>query len=188
MGIRQLTFEKGEELNIRECMKLPKNTSIETLQEYANKADAMIVKSGKSYFDVAARPEIYEAAEEFDLSSLTPIDQREMRRTEITPAFDESVENDPMAMLYQNTSQPEEEEYEEYERKTYYLRPNQIEALRLICFKQVKDVSEAVRDLLDAAIAAKGEEFGVDFLAEADKNLLAMPRKPKKRKKRKPRQ
>lgn len=183
MSIRQMSFDEGESLKIRECLKLPPNTSIEELKKHAENQEILIVKSGKSYFNVTAKPEIYDQAKEFDISSLTGIDKRDMQQTDATPAFPEKQDIDPMSMLYQNTSQTDEEEYEEYERKTYYLRLEQIEVLKILCFKENKDVSELVRELFDIAIEKKSEEHDYDFQAEAAQRLLTTPRKKKKRKK-----
>lgn len=175
MSIRQMSFEEGQELNIRECPKLqPKNTTIEELKKLSEDETIKIVKSGKSYFDVTARPEIFNAAhDDFKLDELTKIEQRDLRQTDVTPAFaEEKVDVDPMALLFQNTSRPEKEPAEPMKRATYYLRQDQLEALRLIRFKEVKDVSYVVRELLDIAIAEKSREHGTDFKEEAEQNLL----------------
>lgn len=178
-----MSFEEGQALNIRACPKLPpKNTTIEELKKLAADENIKIVKSGKSYFDVTTKPEIFEQAhDDFKLDELTKIDQRDLRQSEITPAFTESEDADPMAALFKNTSQEEEEQIEEYERKTYYLRPDQIVSLDHLRLLEGKDVSEMIRELIDIGIAEKSTARGVDFRAEAEKILLEQPRRPKKR-------
>lgn len=186
MSIRQMSFEEGQALNIRECQRIPsKNTTIDELKDYAVREDMLVVKSGTSYFDVTAKPEIFEAAHEFDIDSLTNMDRRDLKQTELEPAFssENNADADPMAALFRNTSQDEEEEYEEYERKTYYLRSVQVEALRLLCFHEHKDVSEMVRELLDTAITEYGKRHFEDIYAEAEKNLQNKPKKIRRKKK-----
>lgn len=187
MSIRQMSYEEGQALNIRECPKLqPKDTIVDELKKLSEDPNIKIVKSGKSYFDVTSKPEIFDAAhDDFKLEELTKIDQRDLRQTNVTPAFaEEPTDADPMSLLFKNTSQ-EDDEGEELERKTYYLRADQIEALRIISFKEHKDVSEAVRDFFDIAIATKSEQHGTNFRTEAEQNLLLNPRKSRKNKKRK---
>lgn len=181
-----MSFEEGQAVNIRECPKLPtKDTTIEELKKFAQDENFLIVKSGKSYFDVTKRPEIFEQAhDDFDIDLLTKIDQRELRQAEIMPAFNEPIDNDPMSLLFQNTSE-EEEVYEEYDRKTYYLRLDQVETIRQLCFKEHADVSEMIRELLDMAIAQKSEQHGYDYRAESERNLLTKPRKPKRKNRKK---
>ena len=187
MSIRQMLFEEGQELNIRECPKLqPRDTTVEALQKLMDDETVKIVKSGKSYYDVSSKPEIFDAArDDFSLESLTKVDQRDLRHSEMKPAFqDENTSNpDPMAALFQKTESDEEEPAEEYERKTYYLRLDQIEALKALRFKEDRDVSAIVRELFDIAIAQKSLEHNFDFRADAEQRLLANPRKPKKRSK-----
>lgn len=187
MSIRQMTFEEGQALNIRTCPKLPpKNTTAEELKKLMADESVKIVKSGKSYFDVATRPEIFEQArDDFKLEELTKIDQRDLRQADVTPAFAETDDTDPMAALFKNTSQEEEEQVEEYERKTYYLRLDQIVSLEHLCLLEGKDISEMIRELIDIGITDKSTARGVDFRAEAERILLEQPRKPKKRRIRK---
>ena len=77
MNIKQLKFDIGEELNIRECPKL-KTKSIDELQALVSEG-TMIVKCGRAYYDVSNRIDIYEheQAEELDISSLTSIDRKD---------------------------------------------------------------------------------------------------------------
>ena len=185
MSIRQMSFEEGQALNIQECPRLaPKDTTFEELENLVNDEKIFIVKSGKSYYDVTKRPEIFEQArDDFKLNSLTKMEQRDLRRTEMTPAFDEQAQADvdPMAMLFKNTTPQEEEDIEELERKTYYLRLDQIETLRTIVYKEHSDVSRVVRELLDIGIAQKSELHGFDFKTDSEQKILAQPRKPKRK-------
>lgn len=185
MSIRQMSFEEGQALNIQECPRLaPKDTTFEELEKLANDNIFLIVKSGKSYYDVTKKPEIFEQAhDDFNLGSLTKMDQRDLRRTELAPAFDEPIQpdTDPMALLFKNTTPQDEEGVDELERKTYYLRLDQIETLRTICFKEDKDVSQVVRELLDIGITQKSELHGFDFKTDSEQKILTKPRKPKRK-------
>lgn len=189
MSIRELSFDEGQSLNIRECPKLPPNqTTLNALKDYETRKDILIVKSGRSYHDVTSKPDIFNQARPFDLGSLTAIEQKELQQKEVTPAFSEDKDADPMAVLFKNTAQEEdEEEYEEYERKTYYLRLDHIESLRRLGFVEQRDVSDLVRELLDIGIASKSVEHNTDFRKEAEEHVLTQPRKPKKRKKKRAR-
>lgn len=185
MSIRQMSFEEGQALNIQECPRLaPKDTTFEELENLSNDQERLIVKSGKSYYDVTKKPEIFEQAhDDFSLNSLTKMDQRDLRRSEITPAFDEptQVDADPMSLLFQNTTPQEEAEIEELERKTYYLRLDQIETLRTLCYKENSDVSRIVRELLDIGIAQKSELHNFDFKTDSEQKILAQPRRPRRK-------
>ena len=187
MNIKQLKFDIGEELNIRECPKL-KTKSIDDLQALVSEGTT-IVKCGRAYYDVSNRIDIYEheQAEELDISSLTSIDRKDISSSPVMAAvFPEGIDeraDDPMAMLFQKTDVEEKKPEDEtlLPRKTYFIRNNQITAMNQLCVLEDRKISEMVRELIDIGLEAKKEEYSRDFLAEADMIQNAQKQKKSKR-------
>lgn len=179
MAIRQLPFEKGEEFEIRsKANRVPSDEVLEHIKEHLADEKTLIVKCGKSFWDVSAWPEIYEAGDEFRVEGLTSIDRKQMGRPEPPkPAFVENILQDPadnpLTALYHRTDEDEaEEEPEVLERKTYYLRAKDVEALTILCHETRTEVSAMVREIFVRGIASISEDIGYgDIYAEAEANL-----------------
>lgn len=179
MAIRQLLFDKGEEFDItNKATRIPSDKVLENMKNFLEDENTLIVKCGKSFWDVTAAPEIYEAGSEFRVEDLTSIDMKQMgKQTPPKPAFVENILQDPadnpLSALYHRTDEEEpEEEPEELERKTYYLRPKDIEALTILCHETRTEVSAMVREIFVRGIASIAEDIGYgDIYAEAEANL-----------------
>ena len=178
MAIRQLPYETGEELGIRQKgNRLPENEILENLEHNLQSEDSLIVKCGKSFWDVTFHPEIFEKGEEFIVESLTATDLKQMKKPKApTPAFKAPAQEEvnPMSILFHKTDEEEddEEETEILERKTYYLRPKDIEALTILCHETRVEVSAMVREIFERGInsIAAEMEYG-DVYAKAEENL-----------------
>lgn len=177
MAIKQLPYEAGEELGIRQKgNRIPENEILDNLEHILQSEDFHIVKCGKSFWDVTAHPEIFEKGEEFSVESLTATDLKQMQTPRVpaqafkTPAQEEI---NPMSILFHKTDEEEEqEEQEKLERKTYYLRPKDIEALTILCHETRVEVSAMVREIFERGInsIAAEMEYG-DVYAQAEENL-----------------
>ena len=178
MAIRQLPFDKGEEFEIRnKANRVPNDEIGENLKQYLEDEKRLFVKCGKSFWDVSAWPEIYEAGDEFRVEDLTSIDKKQMeKQTPPKPAFVDNILQEPaspLSALYHRTDDGETEgEPVQYDRKTYYLYPRQVEALRILCHETNMEVSAMVREIFERGIPSIAEEIGHDdIFAEADANL-----------------
>lgn len=178
MAIRQLPFDKGEAFEIRsKANRVPNDEIGENLKHYLEDEKRLIVKCGKSYWDVSAWPEIYEAGDEFRVEDLTSIDKKQMgKQAPPKPAFVDNILQEPaspLAALYHRTDVDEaEEEHVEYDRKTYYLFQRQVEALRILCHETNMEVSAMAREIFERGIPSIAEEIGHDdIFAEAEANL-----------------
>ena len=178
MAIRQLPFEKGEEFEIRgKANRVPSDEVLEHLKEHLEDEKTLIVKCGKSFWDVSAFPEIFEAGDEFREEGLTSIDLKQMEKKEPPkPAFVDNIlqePTNPLTALYHRTDEEEvEEEPQQWDRKTYYLYPRDVEALRILCHETNTEVSAMVREIFARGIPSIAEEIGHDDIyAEADHNL-----------------
>lgn len=176
MAIKQLPFEKGENFGIRQKgHRIPSEAVMENIKDNLVN-DTLIVKCGKSFWDVSAYPEIFASGDEFRVEDLTSIDRKQMNKPEPPkPAFVEALVGDskknPMSMLFHKTDVQEPEPVQ-YVRKTHYFEPRQIEALTLLCHKTRLEVSAMMRAITDAGIEVLAEKLGYgDILAEADENL-----------------
>lgn len=178
MAIKQLSYEAGEELGVRQKgNRIPENEILDNLDHILQSEDFHIVKCGKSFWDVTAHPEIFEKGEEFSVESLTATDLKQMEKPKVpTPAFKSPVQDtntNPMSILFHKTEEEEEEEEQEkLERKTYYLRPKDIEALTILCHETRVEVSAMVREIFERGInsIAAEMEYG-DVYAQAEENL-----------------
>lgn len=188
MAIKQLPFEKGEEFGIRQKgHRLPSDEVMENMK-WNLENDTLIVKCGKSFWDVSAYPEIYEAGDEFRVEDLTSIDRKQMEKAAPPkPAFEESAKNEPslnpMAYLFHKT-EPEEPEQEPVAlvRKTYYLEPKHVEALTILCHDSRVELSAMVREIFDRGLPSIGIEMGYDDIyavAEANLSKNGLPGKRK---------
>lgn len=178
MAIRKLEFTKGEELNIRSFTRIENKMIFENLNGLMENKEQLIVKCGKSFWDVTGSAEIFEQAEEFNPGELTGIEQKEMQQTAAPAhAYSEKPEKaaDPMSMLYQKTEE-EEEEPEYVVRKTYYMSELVVEIIEVYRYAYGTEVSETVRELiLDGAAP--------EILEEAKKRVAERHAKfPKKNK------
>ena len=163
MAIRKMEFAKGEELNIRSFSRMETKLVFENINKLSADPQQLIVKCGKSYWDVTVSPEIFAQAEEFDPGELTEIEKREMKQTAPhVHAYDgQNNASDPMSMLYQKTEEEEEPEY--VTRKTFYLTDVVLEVIEAYRYANKMEVSETVRELI---LRGAPEEI----LAEAEKN------------------
>lgn len=174
MAIRQLPFEKGEEFGIRnKAAKFSQKETadmLENIKNYLERKDILIVKSGRSYYDVTAYPEIFEEGDEFRVEDLTAIDRKQMSAPEPPkPAFEEPLvveeKVNPLAELYHRTDEEETVDPQELlkalDRKTYYLHKVQIEELAVLCHEMRVETSAMVREIFDRGIRsiADGEKF-----------------------------
>ena len=176
MAIKQLPFEVGEELGIRQKgNRLPESEILENLKNNLERQDVLIVKCGKSFWDVTAYPEIFEEGEEFTVENLTATDLKQMEKPKMpTPAFKSPVqEKNPMSILFHKTEQEEEEEGQEMlVRKTYYLRLTDIEALTILCHETRVEVSAMVREIFERGINSIADELEYgDVYAQAKENI-----------------
>lgn len=176
MAIKQLPYEIGEELGIRQKgNRIPENEILENLEHNLQSEESLIVKCGKSFWDVTFHPEIFEKGEEFTPENLTATDLKQMEKPKIpTPAFKApEQEVNPMSILFHKTEDAgEEEEQERLERKTYYLRPKDIEALTILCHETRVEVSAMVREIFERGINSIAEEFEYgDVYAQAEENI-----------------
>ena len=114
MAIKQLPYEAGEELGIRQKgNRIPENEILENLEHILQSEDFHIVKCGKSFWDVTAYPEIFEKGEEFSAESLTATDLKQMEKPKVpAQAFKAPApeEINPMSILFHKTDEVEEEE------------------------------------------------------------------------------
>ncbi|MBQ8248158.1 MAG: hypothetical protein IJZ42_13600 [Lachnospiraceae bacterium] len=150
MAIRKMEFVKGDELNIRSFPRIENKVIYENLDKLMEDETQLIVKSGKSYWDVTQNPEIFKQAEEFNPNELTGIEKKEMQQaTAPVHAYSEQPEApiDPMSMLYQKTEE-EEEEPEYVVRKTYYMSELAVEVIDAYRYVNKTEISEAVRELI----------------------------------------
>lgn len=178
MAIRKLSWEIGDSMGIRERgEKLADDLVLKYLDDVAAHEEQLVVKCGKSFWDVTNAPEIFERGEEFDPNSVTEIDRAQMGApTQPKPAFQTAqpaVADDPMKLLFQKTEPNEtDDKPEKLERKTYFLRPTQIEALAILCHNERVEVSVMVREIFDRGMASIAEQLGYDDLfAEAESNI-----------------
>ena len=179
MAIRQLPFEKGEEFEIRnKASRVPNDEVGENMKALLQDEQRLIVKCGKSFWDVSAWPDIFEAGDEFRVEDLTSIDRKQMEKKDPPkPAFVENIlqesSNNPLSALYHRTDEEDvEEEPEKLERKTYFLRAKDVEALTLICHETRTEISAMVREIFERGIASIAEDIGYgDVYAEAEANL-----------------
>lgn len=176
MAIKQLPYEAGEELGIRQKgNRIPENEILENLEHILQSEDFHIVKCGKSFWDVTAHPEIFEKGEEFSAESLTATDLKQMEKPKVpAQVFKSPVqETSPMSILFHKTEEDEEEEETEIlERKTYYLRLKDIEALTILCHTTRVEVSAMVREIFERGINSIAEEMNYgDVYAQAEENL-----------------
>lgn len=179
MAIRQLPFDKGQDFDItNKAARIRSDEVLANMENYLKDEKTLVVKCGKSFWDVTAVPEIYEAGEEFQVDNLTDIDRKQMGKQEPPkPAFVDTILQDPKAnpltALYHKTDEEEvEEEPPQLDRKTYYLYPRDVEALRILCHETHTEVSAMVREIFARGIPSIAEEIGKeDIYAEAEANL-----------------
>lgn len=175
MAIRQLLFDIGENLGIRQKgNRLIESDVLENLKKNLESKEQLIVKCGKSFWDVTAYPEIFEEGTEFTVDDLTSIDRKQMAKKEPPkPAFEDDATSNPLAALYHKTDEEEEdEEPERLERRTYYLRPKDIEALTILCHETRVELSAMVREIFERGIGSIAEELECgDIYARAESNL-----------------
>lgn len=177
MAIKQLPFEKGEVLNIRQKgNRLIESEVLENLKKNLESEDILIVKCGKSFWDVSAYPEIFEAGSEFTVEDLTATDKKQMEKVEAPePVFKAATttENE-MSMLFHRTDVTKEnEELEKLERKTYYLRSKDVEALMLLHTHTRVEISALVREIFERGIRSIADEIEYgDIYAQAEKNII----------------
>ena len=173
MAIKQLHFDRGEELGIRQKgNRLVESEVMENLKQNLEKEDVLIVKCGKSFWDVTAYPEIFEEGDEFRVEDLTATDRKQLEKAKKPePAFKEA--ENPMSALFHRTDiEEKEEETEQLERKTYYLRPKDVEALTIIQHETRVQVSAIVREALERGLNSIADEIGYNELyAQAEINL-----------------
>lgn len=177
MAIRKLNWEIGDSMGIREkAEKLSDELVLKYLEETMEHEEQLVLKCGKSFWDVTNAPELFEAGDEFDPSSLTEIDKKQLSEGPAPKqAFQNeqsSIKEDPMSLLFRKTEKDEENEKEDYLRKTYYLRPKDVEALTILCHFTRVEVSAMVREVFERGLKsiANEIEYG-DIYAEAEENL-----------------
>lgn len=176
MAIKQLPFEKGEELLIRQKgNRLIESEIMENLKHNLIREDLLILKCGKSFWDVTAYPEIFDEGDEFRVEDLTDTDKKQLGKVEAPePAFKTTtpVEN-PMSMLFHRTDmENNKKEKDSLLRKTYYLRPKDVEALTILCHYTRVEVSAMVREIFERGLTSIADEVGYGNLyGEAEENL-----------------
>lgn len=174
MAIKQLPFEQGEELLVRQKgNRLIESEIMENLKYNLERDDVLILKCGKSFWDVTAYPEIFEAGDEFRVEDLTETDKKQMGQVaKPEPVYKAPYTSDnPMSMLFHRTD-TEDEGKEKYLRKTYYLRPKDVEALTILCHYTRVEVSAMVRETFERGLQSIANEIGYeDLYAEAEENL-----------------
>lgn len=185
MAIRKMEFTKGDELNIRSFPRIENKYITENLEDLRKNETALIVKCGKSFWDVSEKPEIFEQAEEFDPEELTGIEKKEMQQAAASPlahAYEdrkesEQEDNDPMSMLYQKTEE-EEVQIEYLSRKTFYANPVILAIIDTYCFRNRTDVSEAIRELI---LRGTPEDIVEEAQKRAAEYLKTAPKKTRKK-------
>lgn len=177
MAIRKLVWEKGVALGIREkAEKVDDELVLKYLKDNLENPEQLILKCGRSFWDVTHSPELFEEGEEFTPDDLTAIDYKQLKSVEPpAPAFKEEqapASEDRMNLLFQKTEKEEEEEEETLVRKTYYLRTKDVEALTILCHETRLEVSAMVREVFWRGLTsiANEIEYG-DVYAEAENNL-----------------
>lgn len=179
MAIKKLSFERGEELDIRtKGKRLDPADVLENMKQYLERQDALIVRCGKSFYDVTDYPEVFEEGEEFREDEMTSIDVKQMQRPAAPrpayqdPAKEQKAQN-PLADLYHRTDKPENTEVaEKLVRKTYYLRPVDAEVLTILCHETRVEISAMAREALARGMRSIAEEIGFeDIYAEAEQSL-----------------
>ena len=179
MAIRSLIWEKGLELGIREkAEKLDDELVLKYLEENMQNPEQLILKCGRSYWDVTNCSELFDAGEEFTPEALTKIDYKQLTAVEPpTPVFKEEPEEskntdeERMNLLFQKTEEDENEE-EEFVRKTYYIRTKDAEALTILHHMTRVAVSALAREAFERGLTSIANEIGCDDLYErAEENL-----------------
>lgn len=152
MAIRKMEFTQGEELNIRSCPRIETKYILENIDDLLKQEGTLIVKCGKSFWDVTNNRDIYNQAEEFDPQELTGIEKKEMQLAATSPlahAYDgKDPAQDPMSMLYQKTEDDTEIEEEHVTRKTFYATDLVLSVIDTYRFRNGTEVSEAIRELI----------------------------------------
>lgn len=176
MAIKQLPFEKGEELLIRQKgNRLIESEVMENLKNNLVREDMLIIKCGKSFWDVTGYPEIFDEGDEFRVEDLTSTDRKQLETPKAPePAFKgNQVSDNPMSALFHRTDVEEKEsEPEKLERKTYYLRSRDVEALMLLHTFTRVEISALVREVFERGLKSIAEEIEYgDVYAEADRNI-----------------
>ena len=179
MAIKKLTFTRGEELGIRtKGKRLDPADVLENMKQYLEQTDKLIIRCGKSFYDITDHPEIFEEGEEFREEEMTSIDKKQMQRpAEAKPAYqDDTAEKkaeNPLADLYHRTDEPENKKAEEtLIRRTYIFRPTDIEAVRLLNHELGGEISALVREALARGLNSIAEEIGSgDIYARAEQSL-----------------
>lgn len=177
MAIRKLTYDKGDALGIHEKgEKLDAALVLKYLDDNLQNEEQLIVKCGKSFWDVTNAPEIFEAGEEFTPEDLTAIDEKQYGKTDAAkPAFAKTPEEekeDRLNLLFQKTDKEPEETPEKWVRKTYYLREKDVEALSIMCHVNSIEVSAMVREVFERGLTSIADEIEYgDVYAEAEENI-----------------
>lgn len=186
MAIKQLPFEKGEKFGIRQKgHRIPSEEVMENIKHNLEN-ETLIVKCGKSFWDVTAYPEIFEEGDEFRVEDLTSIDRKQMERPEPPkPAFEGTgatgSKSNPMSMLFHKTETSTPEPVT-LVRKTHYFEPKQVEAVRILCHLENMEVSAMMREIVVRGVNSIAKEFGHgDVFAEAEANLAKVGRVGKKK-------
>lgn len=176
MAIKKLSYDKGEELEIRtKGTRIAPNEILDNMKQYLVRPDILIVHCGKSYYDVTNHPEIYKEGSDFRPESLTSIDIKQMEKPVAPrPAYQQgAAAENPLTMLYHKTDAEDTKvEKEKLVRVSYYLRPTDVEALSIISYLSHVRLSAMVREIFERGIASIAEEknFG-DIYAAAEANL-----------------
>lgn len=184
MAIRQLTFEQGQRLEVKnKASRFAPDEVLEKMDEYLRDEKTLIIKCGKSFWNVTAYPEIFEQGEEFDPKGLTSIDLKQMQKpTPPKPAYEENPNEDTkrnlMRQLFHKSDEvnsedeTQEEESKKRVRKTYYLNEIDVEALAILCYYLGVEVSAMVREIFERGLTSIAEEIEYpDLFEEAKRNL-----------------
>lgn len=177
MAIKKMTWEKGQALGIREKgEKLPDDLVLKYLDENMQNPEQLILKCGKSFWDVTNAPMLFDEGEDFDPSELTSIDKKQLsEKATAVPAFQDEPDNteaDRMNLLFRRTEDEEPEEADTLERKTYYFRSKDIEALTILCHETRVEMSAMAREIFERGIKSIADEFGYgDVYARAEANI-----------------
>lgn len=179
MAIRTLKYEIGDEMGIQaKAEKLDSALVIKYLDDNMAQDEQLILKCGRSFWDVTKVPEFFyhEASEEFNPDELTSIDKRQLSETpapkQAFQAEPVQPKEDPMSLLFRKTENDQKTEKAELLRKTYYLRPKDVEALTILCHFTRVEVSAMVREVFERGLTsiANEIEYG-DLYGEAEENL-----------------
>ena len=188
MAIRQLTYEEGEDYGIRQKgRRLPNDDVIENINLFLDN-DALIVKCGRSFWDVSSYPEVFLAGDVYyaDGAFSSNICQDVVREpiaqgSEVLNDGEHVDEPLPAQVPFTDFIVSKGVNDSLFVRGTYYLKKEQIEAMRILSYGENVQISALAREIFDRGLMSIAEEFSYPNLFEDAKANLKRGENRKKR-------